>query len=150
MPCAFMKAMSFFTSAITSGPMPSPGRRRSLCVAMVPRRKAETRSERIAKARRKAWQAARAGPTRATVSALAACRRTEHAKVEGRLARERRMNEVSQCRIRHAVALLLVAGDGCRRGARAILSQPRHQADRAVLAGRPARCHRAHHRAASL
>ena len=33
MPCAFIQAMSFFTSAMTSGPMPSPGRRRRLWVA---------------------------------------------------------------------------------------------------------------------
>src|SRR5262249_26597426 len=33
----FIQAMSFLTSAMTSGPMPSPGRRRSLKVAMSPR-----------------------------------------------------------------------------------------------------------------
>jgi hypothetical protein len=34
MPHAFIQVMSFFTSAITSGPMPSPARRRSLYVAI--------------------------------------------------------------------------------------------------------------------
>ena len=34
-PASFMKAMTAFTSAMTSGPMPSPGRRRSLCAIFV-------------------------------------------------------------------------------------------------------------------
>src|SRR5436190_17343247 len=35
MPCAFIQAMSFFTSAMTSGPMPSPASRRRWWVGMV-------------------------------------------------------------------------------------------------------------------
>ena len=34
MPWEFIQAISFFTSPITSGPMPSPGSSRSLWVAM--------------------------------------------------------------------------------------------------------------------
>src|SRR5262249_1625433 len=50
MPWAFIQAMSFFTSAITSGPMPSPASRRSLWVAIV----FLTQNRAIAKGRREA------------------------------------------------------------------------------------------------
>src|SRR5712675_1813625 len=54
MPWEFIQAMSFFTSAMTSGPMPSPGSSRSLWVAIIVSSRGTAR---IAKAQRGDWQA---------------------------------------------------------------------------------------------
>src|SRR5215470_7557819 len=67
-PRLFIHAISFLTSAMTSGPMPSPGRRRSLKVAMSPRGFV---SRGFASFRREGWQAVRRGIRNARMTALA-------------------------------------------------------------------------------
>ena len=73
-----MNAMSFFTSAMTSGPMPSPGRRRSLWVA-IGHCLARVMSRRIAKATADAL--ARRGPVGKVRVARATCMSPQRPKV---------------------------------------------------------------------
>src|ERR1035438_10006644 len=68
MPCALSQSIRRFTSAITSGPMPSPGRSSSLWVAMVGYFLEVAGCARSANAREADWQAGHVGRQMASKS----------------------------------------------------------------------------------